>query len=199
MTVAARARRGLRIFTRSRPVVGERARGMMQPPVWDEASVKVLPEFFEAGGSATATLFVDPEGTDEQCLNLIWLRLASNYQLPRHTHTSDCLYYISSGEIRLGNRTLRAGDGFFVPSDAPYSYVAGPEGAEVLEFRGKADPINSHLKETPAGWRRILAGVRQNREHWVDELRPVSNWCRSADSIDYRTPEGEARSLPIKR
>lgn len=191
--------RGLRFFTRSEPVVGERTSEMMLPPVWDEESVKVLPEFFGGGGSAAATLFVDPDGDEEHCVNLIWLKLASNYQLPRHNHTGDCLYYVQSGELHLGNRTLRAGEGFFVPSGAPYSYVAGPEGAEVLEFRGKSDPITSHLKETPAGWRRILAGVRENRERWVEELQPFAKWCRPGNTVPYQTPDGEARELPIQR
>ena len=35
----------------------------------------------------------------------------------------------------MGSQVLEAGDGFFVPSDAPYAYEAGPDGVEVLEFR----------------------------------------------------------------
>ncbi|MGO8864286.1 MAG: cupin [Acidimicrobiales bacterium] len=190
-------RRGIQFFSRHDPVGNGRLE--MRPPVWDEAAVKALPEFFAGGGSAQVTLFADPAGSEDHCLNLIWLRLGSNYQLPRHSHTEDCLYYVVAGSVDLGNRTVGAGEGFFAPSTAPYSYVAGPEGAEILEFRGTARPVYSQVHETAAGWKRILAGVRANRDRWVRELKPYSRWCRSASSVDYVTPSGENLSLAIKR
>ena len=190
-------RRGLRLFSRTTPVTADRAG--MQPPVWDDLAVEALPEFFAGGGSAQATLFVDPDGTDAHCPNLVWLRLASNYQLPRHSHTGDCLYYVVSGEVHLGKRTVGPGGGFFVPSGAPYSYAAGPDGAEVLEFRATGRPVDSRILESPAGWRRILEGVRANRDRWREELAPYARWCRSATSVACRTPAGERRSLSIDR
>ena len=39
----------------------------------------------------------------------------ANYPLPRHSHNADCLYYIISGEARMGDEVLRAGDGFSCP------------------------------------------------------------------------------------
>jgi hypothetical protein len=167
--------------------------------MWDEPAVEALPEFFAGGGSADCKLFVDPSGTEDNCLSLLWLKLASNYQLPRHSHTGDCLYYVTVGEVHLGNRTVSAGEGFFVPSDAPYSYSAGPDGAEVLEFRGTTRPVNSRIHESRSGWKRILEGVRANRDRWVKELAPYAKWTRSAKSVDYVTPEGERKSLTIKR
>ena len=191
-------RRGLRFFSRSEPVRGPEGLVEMRPSTWDEPAVDALPEFFAGGGSAQATLFVDPEGTEDHCLSLIWLHLASNYQLPRHAHTRDCLYYVAAGEVRLGNRTVRAGEGFFAPSEAPYSYVAGPEGAEVLEFRGTGRSIDSRIHETPSGWKRILTGVQAHAEGWVTEMAPYKPWTRSAPSIDYFTPEGTRRTLTIE-
>ena len=35
----------------------------------------------------------------------------------------------------MGSQVLDAGDGFYIPGDHAYGYRAGPEGAEVLEFR----------------------------------------------------------------
>jgi hypothetical protein len=190
-------RRGLQLFSRTNPIRGDRLK--MQPPTWDQPAIDALPEFFAGGGSADSIMFVDPEGTDEHCLSLIWLRLASNYQLPRHSHTGDCLYYVTAGEVHLGNRVVEAGEGFFVPSDAPYAYTAGPGGAEVLEFRGTGRPIHSRIHESPTGWKRILKGVRAHREGWVQELRPYSQWCRSASGVDYTTASGERKRLAIKR
>ncbi len=167
--------------------------------MWDQAAVDALPEFFAGGGSAEVKLFVDPEGTADRCLSLLWLKLGSNYQLPRHSHTGDCLYYLVAGQVHLGNRTVGTGEGFFAPSDAPYSYTAGPDGAEVLEFRGTGRPVQSRAHESPSGWRRILRGVRANRDRWVHEFEPYSQWCRSATAVDYTTTTGERRSLAIKR
>jgi len=190
-------RRGLKLFSRTEPVRGDGLQ--MKPPVWDQAAVQALPEFFAGGGSAEVRLFVDPDGTEDRCLSLLWLKLGSNYQLPRHSHTGDCLYYLVAGEVHLGSQIVGVGEGFFVPSDAPYSYTAGPDGAEVLEFRGTGRPVQSQVRESPAGWKRILEGVRANRDRWVREFEPNSQWCRSATAVEYTTTAGERRSLAIKR
>jgi hypothetical protein len=196
VVVGTRARRrGIQLFSRTNPITGNGLE--MRPPVWDQPAVDALPEFFAGGGSAQAKLFVDPDGTEDHCLSLLWLKLGSNYQLPRHSHTGDCLYYVVAGEVHLGNRTISAGEGFFAPSEAPYAYTAGPEGAEVLEFRSTGRPIESQIHESPTGWKRILKGVRVNSGRWAQEFEPYSRWCRRASSVDYTTTTGERRSLAI--
>jgi hypothetical protein len=45
------------------------------------------------------------------------------------------MYNVVSGALVMGDQTLRAGDGFFVPADTFDAYSAGPDGAEVLEIR----------------------------------------------------------------
>jgi mannose-6-phosphate isomerase-like protein (cupin superfamily) len=199
MAVGTRARRGLQIFNRHKPVAGDLMKQMMRPPVWNEAAVEATPEFFASGGSASVTLFSDPEGTEDHCLNLIWLRFGSNYHLPRHSHTEDCLYYVVSGEVHLGNRTIRAGEGFFVPSEAPYTYTVGSGGAEILEFRGTARPVESQTLESAAGWKGILENCREHRNRWAEELNPYAEWCRSVSSMEYTTRAGERKSIDIER
>ncbi len=199
MASGTRARRGLQIFSRNKPVTGDLMKQMMRPPVWDEAAVEATPEFFASGGSASVRLFSDPEGSEDHCLNLIWLRLGSNYHLPRHSHTEDCLYYVVSGEVHLGNQTIRAGEGFFVPSEAPYTYTVGPESAEILEFRGTARPVESQTLESPGGWRRILENCREHRKLWAEELKPYAQWCRSVSSMEYKTRAGKQKSIEIER
>ena len=76
-------------------------------------------------------------------MSLVHAWFGPGYRLPRHTHSADCLYYVISGSAVLGNHTLRAGDGFFVPANAPYQYDAGPEGVEVLEIRGATFESNN--------------------------------------------------------
>jgi hypothetical protein len=90
------------------------------------------------------------------------------------------LYYVVAGEVHLGNRVVRSGEGFFAPADVPYGYTAGPEGVELLEFRA-ATAFDSQIRESPAGWDRILEGVRANRDRWASELAPYAEDSRSAD------------------
>ena len=92
--------------------------------------------------------------------------------LPRHSHDADCLYYIVAGSLTLGTETLSAGDGFFVPPNAAYAYVPGPEGVEVLEFRN-ADHFNIRfMAGNPAFWEKALETVRAERPGWGVQPRP---------------------------
>jgi quercetin dioxygenase-like cupin family protein len=70
--------------------------------------------------------------------SLVTVDFGPGFLLPRHSHSSDCLYYIVEGQIIMGNRKLGPGDGFFLPADQPYAYRAGPEGVRLLEFRHQA-------------------------------------------------------------
>jgi quercetin dioxygenase-like cupin family protein len=67
--------------------------------------------------------------------SLVTVEFAPGFLVARHSHSSDCLYYIVEGEISLGKRVLGPGDGFFLPADHPYGYRAGPRGVKLLEFR----------------------------------------------------------------
>jgi quercetin dioxygenase-like cupin family protein len=71
--------------------------------------------------------------------SLVTIDFAPGYMLPRHSHSSDCLYYIVDGSIVMGQRELGPGDGFFLPAEQPYAYHAGPEGVKLLEFRHDTD------------------------------------------------------------
>jgi hypothetical protein len=104
--------------------------------------------------------------------SLVWSWFGPDYILPRHSHSADCLYYVTRGELRMGNNVLQAGDGFFVPSDAPYAYTAGPDGVEILEFR-TTSPFDMQITESLPRWDRIVEGVRANRARWASAARDV--------------------------
>jgi len=111
-------------------------------------------------------------------LTYAWFR--SGFPLPRHTHDADCLYYIIAGSLTLGSETLGRGDGFFVPADAAYTYVPGPEGVEVLEFRD-ADHFNiKFLAGNPAFWSKALETVKAERPGWRTQTRPQDLPARRA-------------------
>jgi mannose-6-phosphate isomerase-like protein (cupin superfamily) len=169
MAVGTRARRGFRFFNRGEaPRLSETT--MQRSTSLDEPALQALPEFYAGGGSLIRVLFGAPDGPDDGGLSLVWVRFGPEYPLPRHSHSVDCLYYVVSGDVRMGKRTVRAGDGFFVPADAPYGYTAGAEGVELLEFRAKS-VFDSQIHESRAGWARVLEGVRANRDRWAAEAR----------------------------
>ena len=122
-----------------------------------------------APGSAVTPLFSQqsPEG-----MSLVHAWFGPNFPLFRHSHPKygDCLYYIVAGEIVMGSRTLKAGDGFFVPNGAPYRYKAGPDGVEVLEFRaggGVPDAPGMKLHEKSVdGIRRIADAATAEQPGW---------------------------------
>jgi quercetin dioxygenase-like cupin family protein len=148
----------------------------------DQSVAEGFAKVMEAGaaedtGADVRCLFREPHAGG---LSLCYAWFKSGYLLPRHSHDADCVYYVIGGELRLGNQVLRKGDGFFVPSGAPYSYRAGPEGVEVLEFRN-ATQFNIAFKGNDARqWERIAQAYRDNLPQWKGETVPPSDRTPSA-------------------
>lgn len=129
-------------------------------------AVKLWKEKGFATGNTTTVLINIPG------FSLVYAWFKSGFQLPVHSHNADCLYYVVAGEAILGNRKLRAGDGFFVPSDAYYSYTAGPEGIEILEFR-HASKIDMKWRDSkPEYWTRVAEHIEAKQNVWMNETPP---------------------------
>ncbi|MFC0203032.1 cupin domain-containing protein [Novosphingobium soli] len=112
-----------------------------------------------------------PYRREDMSLARLWVK--SGFPLPLHTHDCDCLYYVVAGSIRMGTQELVAGDGFFVGAEVPYAYTAGPQGAEVLEFR-RTDRFNIRVKDKPvAAWEKLADTLREGHARWIDEAPPV--------------------------
>ncbi len=160
-------RAGLKIFraAEARPFDEELASKVFGGPVLDHAAMGALPRWDAAAGAEMKLIFGDP---DKGGKSLMVLWFASNYVLPRHVHDADCMYYILSGEARLGNQVRGPGDGFFAPAGAPYTYAAGPEGVEVLEFRATSTVELKYL-ETAERWEKLIELVDGNRGRWTAE------------------------------
>ncbi len=147
------------------PLFDERSARMDIPP----AAMEQLRRLAEAGrgdGYVLKTLFDAPGFA----LHYVWFK--PNYQLSRHSHDSDALYYIVAGSIRLGTEWLGAGDGIFLPAETPYVYAAGPDGVELLEFRHSSDFNTSVRNGSTAYWDRMIAGVAANRAAWQAATPP---------------------------
>jgi hypothetical protein len=154
--------RGLRIF-RGAEAPDLVDTEVMGRPVMDSVPDRdVLAAVGAPGGYANKVLFGDPE---QGGMSLLWLWYAPSYALPRHRHDVDCLYYVLAGEAHLGNQVLKAGDGFFVPAGAPYSYRAGPDGVQVLEFRA-VSRFGIHVTESPERWAQLAEVARANKDRW---------------------------------
>lgn len=131
-----------------------------------EANIATLGEAGVDEGQTVKLLFAAPGFS----LTYAWFK--SGFPLPRHSHNADCLYYIVAGSLTLGTEELGPGDGFFVPSDAAYAYVPGPDGVEVLEFRN-TDHFNiKFLAGAGAFWSKALETVRAERPGWAAQPRP---------------------------
>ena len=107
-------------------------------------------------------------------LHYVWFK--SGYPLPLHSHDSDCLYYIISGDIRMGTEEMGAGDGFFLPSDTPYTYTVGEAGVELLEFRTEEDFDIQFKGKTEAYWEKMLEKLRAEQPKWKEALPPVREY-----------------------
>jgi quercetin dioxygenase-like cupin family protein len=105
-------------------------------------------------------------------LTHVWFK--SGFPLPRHSHSADCVYYVVAGSLRIGTEELGPGDGFFIAADAPYAYVPGEHGVEVLEFR-TSDRFNIRLlADNPAFWAKALDQVRSRQHAWANEPPPTA-------------------------
>jgi hypothetical protein len=107
-------------------------------------------------------------------MSLTYCWFKSGFPLPQHSHDADCLYFIVAGSLKIGKEELGPGDGFFLGSDVPYSYVPGPEGVEVLEFRTSDAFDFRMLAKNPAYWTKALDNLKAAHPNWADEKAPPS-------------------------
>jgi hypothetical protein len=135
------------------------APAQIDPAVFDTVDVGLL-----AAGQRVRVLFKG-EGPDGFSLVHAWF--GPGFRLPRHSHSSDCLYYVVAGEAHMGSRVLKPGDGYFIVAEAPYTYTAGPEGVEVLEFRHSTSFDIKIRDTTVEQWKPIAEAVKAFGHSWA--------------------------------
>jgi len=147
--------------------------GMMDTPTFTEKGANDAPwtsEFAEqAEAAAHLTVPFHQEGAGG--FSLVSIDFGPGFLLPRHSHSSDCLYYIVEGQIIMGKRELGPGDGFFLPAGQPYAYHAGPEGVKLLEFRHETS-FDMKIYEKDMGRYRSKAAASMNAASSGDEVEP---------------------------
>ncbi len=103
-------------------------------------------------------------------LTYAWLK--KDYPLMRHSHDSDCMYYVIAGSLKLGTEELGPMDCFFVPAGVPYVYVPGPDGVEVLEVRHKTSFDFVNLSHNESWWDKAEQTCAANQEDWKNAVKP---------------------------
>jgi quercetin dioxygenase-like cupin family protein len=173
MTTTEHRRRGITVF-RAADATDLGATDFMTAPTMSDETKAALGSAVVEGSNAGASVKVlIRQSNDDGGFGLVHVWLKPHYPLPRHTHDADCMYYVISGTAIMGNQTLRAGDGFFVPTGAPYQYAAGADGVEVLEIRHNVDRFDMDITDDlPARWDAMRAAALANREDW--NASPVS-------------------------
>lgn len=134
-------------------------------------------------GTAAKVLFRE---AGERGCSIVYVWFGPHFILPRHSHSDDCAYLVISGEVRMGNQVLLPGDGFFVPSNAPYSYRAGPEGVEVIEFRpSHGERVEMFvLEDDESRWQHLNENAEAHREAWRSTTPPLfASGKVSADTV----------------
>jgi len=105
--------------------------------------------------------------------SLVHAWVKKDYPLPLHSHNGDGLYHIIAGTLRMGTEELVAGDSIFIPADTPYTYRAGPDGAEVLEFRHDLGIDFRNYAKNQAFYDKAVATILENRDGWRTAAKPA--------------------------
>jgi hypothetical protein len=120
-------------------------------------------------GHKVRCLFQEEAGTG---MSLIHIWYKSGFVLPQHKHNADCVYYVVAGEIHAGGMVVGQGDGLFIPKDHDYTYEAGPDGVELLEFRNAATFNIVFNGKDSKQWSRIVAAADSNADAWKLQSKP---------------------------
>ena len=160
-------KKGISLF-RAKDAVDLMETGLMSMPEMSPQTAASFGDNLAAGlGAGAQTKVLLQQNMEEGGFSLVTLWFKPGFPLPRHTHNVDCLYYVISGSAIMGNQTLRAGDGFFVPEDAPYQYSAGPDGVEVLEIRHGVEQFDMKIPDArPEVVKAARETAQERRDEW---------------------------------
>jgi hypothetical protein len=174
---AAKKRRRIKFFRGSEAVPHNEVVEYGDLSDADAAGLKTLAEAGFKDGVEVVCVFRDPDpGGMSVCLG--WFK--SGFPVVRHSHDSDCLYYIVGGEIRMGSTVLGVGDGVLIPANHPYSFEPGPEGVHLIEFRNTNRTDIRLAEHDPSRWLQLAEQVKTRRGFWQAERTPPSGHIHRA-------------------
>jgi len=158
----------MQIF-RAKDAPGLMESGCMKMEPMSEQQVEGFAKLARAGilDGEEVKILVDMPGFS---LAHAWLK--KDYPLTRHSHNSDCMYYIVAGSLRLGTEELGPRDCFFVPADVAYSYTPGPDGVEVLEIRHTPSFNFKNLISGDIWWQKAEETCKARHQEWRSAVPP---------------------------
>jgi hypothetical protein len=114
-------------------------------------------EAFLEGSAIFSRYFKNSAFAFDDCgMHIGVVEFAPGLPSPLHSHSDNCVYYVERGSLIMGNREIGPGEGFLTRKDQPYGFVAGPDGARIIEFTtGHRDSIAIHDRNI-AGWKKRL-------------------------------------------
>jgi quercetin dioxygenase-like cupin family protein len=106
----------------------------------------------------------------EHAMSAVYIHAKPGRPFVRHSHDTNCIYVVMSGEVIMGSQVLRTGDLVYVPANHPYSYRAGEQGVEVLEFRTERQYATNIADNSETNWQRMVDECRARRPAWLDAI-----------------------------
>lgn len=145
---------------------------MMYPVAMVESVVAGFKPAIDAGldNGHKLRCLLRSEGPDGSSLCRAWLK--SGFVTPRHSHDSDCTYFVLAGTLIMGATIIGPGGGVFVPANSVYFLEAGPSGVEVLEFRPLSRFNVSYRGNSSSHWTRFKEAVVENVAKWRTQRPP---------------------------
>lgn len=124
--------------------------------------------------SSAASRERHPGGDDEP--QLFDVKLGPNGHSQVHTHEEDEIIYIVAGQMQFGQHTLNPGDSIYIPGMVLYSFKAGPEGLQFINFRPRKD-ISYYRKDEFIELQKMAPEARaQYRERLIRARREQVGW-----------------------
>ena len=124
-------------------------------------------------GSA-ATRERHPGGEDE--VQLFDVKFDPNRQTEVHAHEQDEIVYVVAGQMLFGQHSLNPGDSIHIPAMTLYSFRAGPQGLQFINFRPRKD-VTYYNRAEFGELQKLEAGARaEYREQIIRAARERVGW-----------------------
>jgi hypothetical protein len=150
----------------------------------DPEAIQGMNRMLEAGGLDGSVNRIILRHREIDGYDIVYTWFKPGMHVPRHGHDTACTYFVLSGELKLGNKTLYEGDGVFVPPE--HAYLVGSDlGAEIIEFRHSVHFDVKCSPGTPEYFSKYEQAAAEHRAAWqgMVELPTLARreaWRRSA-------------------
>lgn len=142
----------------------------LKPFFYDLEQLRDLSDADPGFSDEIARHFTGVGGVVKQILNIPTLRVAyykfkPGLRVPYHNHGANQLTFVLKGALYYGGKKVTSeGMGFFTPGQ-DYAWIAGPEGAEILEIHDRGGRLPTNFRDSVENWAPLFydwSGQREN-------------------------------------